>query len=119
MLRLDPREGRRLVVLLRQRLVIPEGFETTDGILIPMLRGKLIPLAGLGDVLLDVDTNLVVVADGKLSCGEFLGRCLHGIFERQLLVLLEDAFVTEEEPSADAQRGLRITLVGCQSVVMK
>jgi len=55
------------VVFLRQRLVILKRFETTDGILIPMLRGKLVPLAGFGDALLDVDTNLVVVADGKLS----------------------------------------------------
>lgn len=83
-----------------------------------MVSRQLVPPLGFNNVLVDVDTNFVVVTHGKLASGQLRGCCLVGILESQLLVLFEDTLVAKEEPSTDAKGSFWNSLLGGQAVVM-
>lgn len=83
-----------------------------------MVSRQLVPPLGFNNVLVDVDTDFVVVAHGKLASGQLRGRCLVSILESQLFVLFEDTLVAKEEPSTNTKGGFWNSLLGGQAVVM-
>lgn len=84
-----------------------------------MIGRELIPSLGFDNVLVNVDTNFVVVAHGELASGQLRRRRLVGVFEGQLFVLLENTLIAKEEPSADSKSSLWNSLLGGQSVVVQ
>jgi hypothetical protein len=66
-----------------------------------------------------VDADLVVIAHSKGAGGQLSDGSSVGVFEGQLLILLEDALVAEEEPTAHTEGGFGKTLAGGQAVVME
>lgn len=78
-----------------------------------------IPAAGLFDIHRNEDADFVEVPQGKLGCGETaLSRTL-GIGECQLVILLEDTFVSTEKPFTDSHLCLRLALSCRQRIVMQ
>jgi hypothetical protein len=71
------------------------------------------------EVLLDVDSNLVIVTHRKLASGKTGVGSILGVLEGQLFILCKDILISKQEPSTHAQRGLRRPLAGGKAVVME
>jgi hypothetical protein len=83
-----------------------------------MVSCKLIPISCLVEVLLNKDTDFVIVTHGKLAGGKLSIGGLLSVLEGELLVLLEDALVAKQEPSAHSKGSLGIALVGREAIIV-
>lgn len=117
--RLDPRDGNLLMVLPGQRLGPRDTIDPVGRILVPARRSFSIPASGLFDVCWNIESDFVEVAQGKLRRWKSTLRGALGIRKCQLLVLVENALMTTEEPLADRHLCLRLALTRSQRIVMQ
>jgi hypothetical protein len=66
-----------------------------------------------------MNTQLVEVTHGEFSSRQTSMSSSVGVDIRQLFVLWEETFMTNEEPLADSHVGFRLTLLCSKTVVMQ
>jgi hypothetical protein len=106
-------------VVLGEGSVFLQSFDSTDGILIPLLSCLVVPIHCFFEIDRHMHANFVEIAHGEFSRGQSsLSRSL-GIYVSQFIVLLEDALITAQEPLAYGHFRLWLSLSGSKRVIMQ
>jgi predicted aldo/keto reductase-like oxidoreductase len=118
MLWLDAIQGNIFVILLGQDVSVSDTIDTTLSILVSIRSSLVVPLQSQINVLRRMDTQLVKVTHGEFSSWETSMSGSVGIDIRQLLMLWEKTFMTNEEPFADSHVGFGFALLCSKTIVM-